>query len=371
MNAGQQGQLNEGATLAGAIPRSSVERPAAPGQVRTWRQSLAEAIRSPEELWRVLDLPLEALPAAQIAAKLFPVVVPRGFAARMRRGDLQDPLLRQVVPVAEETEEVDGFGPDPLAEAHCSPAPGLLHKYEGRALLVTTGTCAVHCRYCFRRHFPYGEVPRAGRWWTPAVEHLRTAPGIEEVLLSGGDPLALPESVLEQLCADLETLPGLRRLRFHTRLPVVLPERIDGDFLALLVRRKMPIVMVIHANHPQELNVEVAEACRALRRSGVTLLNQSVLLAGVNDDAAVLAELSRRLFDIGVLPYYLHALDRVRGAQHFQVTDLRSAELMRDLAVRLPGYLVPRWVREEAGAPGKTILPWSSSEAPLTLSKDS
>ncbi len=323
-----------------------------------WRRSLAAAIRTPEELWRVLDLPWADLPAAQASAKLFPVLVPRGFAALMRPGDLSDPLLRQVVPLIQEGEESPGFTPDPLAEGDCSPVPGLLHKYAGRALLVTTGACAVHCRYCFRRHFPYEAVSRSGRWWTEAVGHLENSPGIEEVLLSGGDPLTLPDGVLESLCADLESIPHLRRLRIHSRLPIVLPERIDGGFLAFLSRRRLPMVLVVHANHPRELSPEVVTACCRLKAAGVTLLNQSVLLRGINDSADVLVELSKALFEAGVLPYYLHALDRVQGVHHFQRSSSESAAMMAAMAARLPGYLVPKWVREEPGAPGKTVLPW-------------
>jgi EF-P beta-lysylation protein EpmB len=331
---------------------------AAPGAEPGWRRLLAEAIRDPDELWRALELPPAALPAARASAKLFPLLVPRGFAALMRRGDLADPLLRQVVPLADEAEAPPGFVADPLGESSCSPTPGLLRKYRGRALLVATGACAVHCRYCFRRHFPYDELPRGRRWWEPALAELAADPESRELILSGGDPLTLPDAQLAELAAAAARIPQLTRLRVHTRLPVVLPERVDAALCRWLVSTRLSPVVVIHANHARELSPAVVEACRRLREAGVQLLNQSVLLRGVNDDEGTLAELSERLFAAGVLPYYLHALDRVVGAAHFLVDDRRAAELARALAARLPGYLVPRMVREEPGADNKTPLIW-------------
>lgn len=342
------GHIGEGGTLAEAFSDASAEP--------IWPSLLAGAIRNVDELWKLLALPEEALPAAREAAKLFPLLVPRGFLARMRPGDLADPLLRQVVPLGDECAVVPRFSDDPLAEAGCSPVPGMLHKYEGRVLLVTTGACAVHCRYCFRRHFPYDELPRGRRWWEPSVAWLRSQPTIDEVLLSGGDPLTLPDSILAALTADLAAVPHLRRLRLHTRLPVVLPERVDGRLCAWLSSCRLKSVVVIHANHAREIDGGVAAACARLRLAGATVLNQAVLLAGVNDSVAAQAELSRALFDAGVLPYYLHQLDRVAGAAHFAIEDDVAIALHRELAAILPGYLVPRLVREEPGAPGKTPL---------------
>jgi EF-P beta-lysylation protein EpmB len=323
-----------------------------------WQRLLGEAVRDPAELCAMLSLPPRVAERAAGAQRAFPLLVPRGFVARMRTGDPADPLLRQVLPIDEETAEVAGYGVDPLAEAGCSPVAGVLHKYHGRALIVATGACAVHCRYCFRRHFPYGTVPVGRERWRPALEHIAGDPSIEEAILSGGDPLALPDEVLAGLARALAGIPHLRRLRVHTRLPVVLPERVDEALLGWLAGGRLRPVVVIHANHRNELDEAVAAACARLRSAGVLLLNQSVLLRGVNDDADALAELSLRLFDLGVQPYYLHALDRVHGAAHFAVGEGDATRIVRALAARLPGYLVPRWVREEPGQPAKTPLAW-------------
>ena len=351
----------KGGTLPGEAAQASGQRGESGQQGesgQSWQRGLAGAIRDVDELWRVLDLPAEALPAARLAAGGFRLLVPRGFVARMRPGDLADPLLRQVVPLGDELQEFPGFTADPLVESACAPAPGLLHKYHGRALLVVTGACAVHCRYCFRRHYPYEDLPRGRRWWSQAVDYLRADHEVREVLLSGGDPLTLPDAQLAELAADLADIPHLQRLRIHTRLPVVLPERITDEFLAWFTGGRLAPVMVIHANHAQELGPEVVAACQRLRAAGVTLLSQSVLLAGVNDRAETLIALSEALFAAGVTPYYLHLLDRVQGAGHFLVDDATATSLMRAVAARLPGYLVPRLVREEPGAPGKTPVRW-------------
>jgi len=345
---------NEGGTVANPPAQASAQ-PAAFG---TWQVQLADAIREVDELWRVLDLPLSALPAAQTAAQKFRLMVPRGFVALMRRGDLNDPLLRQVVPLGDEMQDFPGFTNDPLAESTCTPTAGLLHKYHGRALLVTTGACAVHCRYCFRRHYPYEDLPRGRRWWADSMAYLLANSDISELLLSGGDPLTLPDAQLAALASDAAEIPHLTRLRIHTRLPIVLPARITAEFLAWFTAGRLAPVMVVHVNHAQELSFEVVQACRRMRAAGVTLLSQAVLLAGVNDSVDVLAGLSEGLFAAGITPYYLHQLDRVQGAGHFQVSDERAGELMRGLAARLPGYLVPRLVREIPDSPGKTPIRW-------------
>jgi len=319
-----------------------------------WRRELSDAVRHVDELWRLLHLPPEALPGARAATRLFPLLVPRGFVALMEPGNLDDPLLRQVVPLGDECREMPGFSANPLAESTC--APGLLHKYQGRALLVTTGACAVHCRYCFRRHFPYDDLPRGPAWWQPALDHLRSDPSVHELLLSGGDPLSLPDTQLGSLARAAAEIPHLTRLRIHTRLPIVLPERVDAEFLAWLTGTRLTPVVVVHANHPRELSPAVANALKRLRDAGIMVLNQSVLLRGINDDVAVLAELSERLAACGVIPYYLHALDRVQGAAHFLVEDDVARRLIQELAMRRRGWLVPRLVREEPGARGKTPL---------------
>ncbi len=343
---------NEGDTVAGSAVGASAR-----GEPR-WQALLAQAIRDPAELWRLLALPMDALPAALASARLFPLLVPRGFAALMRSGDLSDPLLRQIVPLAEEASPAHGYSTDPLFESGCSPVPGLLRKYRGRALLVTTGACAVHCRYCFRRHFPYTDLPRGRRWWDAALEEIARDPSIDELILSGGDPLMLPDEQLAAIARDAANIPHLTRLRVHSRLPVVLPERVDADCIDWLGATRLHPVVVIHANHPRELAPGVVGACSRLRAAGVLVLNQSVLLAGVNDAAAIIVELSERLFGAGVMPYYLHVLDRVQGAAHFLVEDERAMGIMRDVAAELPGYLVPRLVRERPGMPGKEPLHW-------------
>ncbi len=282
--------------------------------------------------------------------------VPRAYARRMRRGDPEDPLLRQVLPVAEESVPVPGFVADPLEEAAASPVPGLIHKYTGRALIVTTGACAIHCRYCFRRHYPYAEARLTPSRQQHILDWLAARDDIEEVILSGGDPLTLSNARLRELVSALETLPHVRRLRLHTRLPVVLPARVDPGLLTVAGHGRLPWVMVIHANHPAEIDAEVCDACHRLDAAGVRLFNQSVLLAGVNDDAGTLAELSERLFEARVQPYYLHQLDPVAGAAHFRVADDRALSIHARLQARLPGYLVPRLVRERPGAPAKQTI---------------
>ena len=329
---------------------------AAEAGARDWRLAWREAVRDPAELLRLLDLPELASRVSASAAAQFPLRVPRGFVARMRPGDPDDPLLRQVLPLDEEDRPVPGFVHDAVGDLAAGGAPGVLHKYQGRALLVATGSCAIHCRYCFRRHFPYAEQTAAAGRWQAALDYLAADPGIEEVLLSGGDPLSLATGKLAEFSAGLDALPRVRRLRLHTRLPVVLPERVDAGLLDWLAGLRQQVVVVIHANHARELDETVLTALGRLRRTGATLLNQAVLLRGVNDSVEALAALSNRLFEGGVLPYYLHQLDRVAGTAHFEVPDARARALVEALAGVLPGYLVPRLVREVAGAPAKTPL---------------
>jgi len=324
-----------------------------PAQPRRWQALWRDAITDPHELLALLglsDRAAELLPPSDTG---FPLRVPRGFVAKMRHGDPADPLLLQVLPLAAELGEVPGFTRDAVGDLASRTAGGVLHKYEGRALLIATGSCAVHCRYCFRRHFPYAEETAAANRWREAIEHLRSDASIDEVILSGGDPLSLATPKLAELTGELATIPHIRRLRIHTRLPIVLPERVDDECLQWLAGLPFQCVVVLHANHANEIDAAVDAACVRLREAGATLLNQSVLLAGVNDDADALAALSERLFAAGVLPYYLHLLDRVQGAAHFDVEPSCAFAIMNALRVRLPGYLVPRLVRETAGAPSK------------------
>lgn len=320
-----------------------------------WRQLWREAVTDARELLALLDLGGLAgkLPADDAG---FPLRVPRGFVARMRRGDPRDPLLLQVLPQLAELDAAPGYSRDAVGDMGALAAHGVLHKYAGRALLIASGSCAVNCRYCFRRHFPYAEEIAASAHWREALAHLRADTSLSEVILSGGDPLSLSTAKLADLTTGLREIPHVRRLRIHSRLPVVLPERIDAEFCAWLSALPQQRVVVLHANHPAEIDAGVAAACARLREAGATLLNQSVLLKGVNDDDTVLAALSERLFEVGVLPYYLHQLDRVEGTAHFEVDDARARALAEALRARLPGYLVPRLVREVAGDPAKRPL---------------
>jgi len=317
-----------------------------------WQQALRQAFRDPAELLDFLGLP----PEPRAAPALFPMRVPRRFARRMEYGNRHDPLLLQVLPESGEMEAQPGFCDDPVGDRDSRQTRGVLHKYHGRVLLVATGACAVHCRYCFRQAFPYQQERASADRWQPAVDYVAANGDIEEVILSGGDPLMLPTVQLRRLSDSLAPVGHLRRLRIHSRLPVVLPERIDDRLCRWLAELPWPAVMVIHANHPNEFDSSVDAALSRLRRAGVQVLNQAVLLAGINDQAATLAGLMRRSFAAGALPYYLHQLDRVTGAARFEVEDRRAVALVETLRRELSGYLVPRLVRERAGVPYKTPI---------------
>ena len=323
-----------------------------------WQSALAQAITDPKELLDVLHIPESWLPAAREASRRFPLRVPRGFVARMQPGNPHDPLLMQVLPMSAELEATPGFVIDPVGDMASKIADGVLHKYDGRMLLIATGACGVHCRYCFRRHFPYGDESASADQWQLAVQAIRTDPSINEVILSGGDPLTLNDRRLRQLTDALQLIPHVKRLRIHTRQPVVLPERVDAGLMEWLDSVSLQKVIVLHVNHAQEIDASVRDACDQLRNTGVTLLNQSVLLKGINDSIAALSTLSEALFDAGVLPYYLHLLDRVQGAAHFDVGEQQATDLMRQLLTHLPGYLVPRLVRETPGGASKTPVPF-------------
>jgi len=326
----------------------------------SWQRELSRAITDPADLLAALDLGAELLEPARAASKSFALRVTRSYLSRMRRGDVHDPLLRQVLPLADELREAPGYESDPLHEGAATVAPNLLQKYSGRALLITTAACAIHCRYCFRREFPYSaqavaDEENSGRWGA-ALRAIGDDPSIEEVILSGGDPLSLGDARLKSLTDALVAIPHVRRIRVHTRQPVVLPSRVDAGLLAWLRGVGKPVIVVLHVNHPNEIDAEVRAACAALRGAGATLLNQSVLLRGVNDDVETLQELSCVLMDAGVLPYYLHLPDRVRGTAHFEVDEVAAQRLIETLGARLSGYLVPRLVREIPGAPSKTAI---------------
>lgn len=322
---------------------------------RSWQQDFADAITDPTELLTALGLDDAWLPAARRAAALFPLRVPRSFVARMRPADPHDPLLRQVLPLAEETLQIAGYAADPLEEAAAIKAPGLLQKYAQRALLVTTGACAIHCRYCFRREFPYeAQQSETGRWHE-AVAHILADTSLREVILSGGDPLSLSTARLRALTDSLRAAPHLEILRLHTRNAIALPSRVDDALIAWLRELPWRVTIVVHVNHAQELQGDALDSLARLRETGALLLNQSVLLKGVNDEVDTLETLSRTLHAYGVLPYYLHLQDRVNGTAHFEVEEARAREIIDGLARRLPGYLVPRLAREVPGEAAKVV----------------
>jgi L-lysine 2,3-aminomutase len=333
-----------------------VPRSIAACQTPTWKQDLAHAFRCAEDLIAELGLEREEIEDFDAEPPGFRMLVPRGFAALMTPGDARDPLLRQVLPLGSEHVSHPGFSIDPVGDASASLGEGLLRKYAGRALLIATGACAVHCRYCFRRHFPYSSLGSSSDRTSAALDVIASDPGISEVILSGGDPLMLDDDALGELFGHLRGIAHIKRVRIHTRLPVVLPSRVTDGLCRLLSESRLSTSVVIHANHCNELGSAAEAALLKLRRSGPPILNQSVLLRGVNDSVDALGALSERLFECGVLPYYLHQLDPVQGAAHFEVSDDRALQLGRTLRERLPGYLVPRLVREVAGAASKTPL---------------
>lgn len=323
-----------------------------------WKQELAEAIEDPAQLLRFVGLQEDAdrLQQANSAQGLFKLRVTQSFARRMQHGNAHDPLLLQVLPLGEEHLHTEGFNADPVGDLHAQKQPGLLHKYHGRVLLVVTGSCAINCRYCFRREYPYSEASATQSQWQESLDYIRADATITEVILSGGDPLMLSDRRLDKLIGLLEAIPHLKRLRIHSRLPVVLPSRITDGLVQRLSTSRLQAVMVIHSNHAQELDGEVAAAIDKLLQAQITCLNQAVLLKGINDSLSALSDLSEQLFEIGVLPYYLHLLDKVKGAAHFDVTEQQALALTAQLQARLPGYLVPKLVREIAGQAHKTSI---------------
>lgn len=317
---------------------------------QNWQQELAQGFGDIASLCDYLNLPNNYQPHGD-----FPLRVPRGFAARMAKNNARDPLLLQVLPTSDELATTAGYSPDPVGDLDAVPVAGVIHKYQGRALLLATGGCAVHCRYCFRRNFPYADLQLSASKITAAVQYIATHTDISEVIISGGDPLLLGDDKLFSWLRRLANIQHIRRIRIHTRLPVVLPSRINADFCAQLGEIAKPVVVVIHANHANEMNLEVQTACTKLKTAAL-LLNQSVLLKGINDNAQQLCRLSEKLFDFGVLPYYLHLLDPVLGSQHFAVDLPQALAIMQQIKAQLPGYLTPKLVQEQKGAASKIVL---------------
>ncbi|MFO2653153.1 EF-P beta-lysylation protein EpmB [Legionella pneumophila] len=319
----------------------------------SWQKILAQGFTSTTDLLDFLELPRSE--GNLFAEKQFPSRIPLGFAKRMQKGNPKDPLLLQVLAKEDELTEADDYVIDPLSESN-TLIKGLLHKYHGRVLLTLTGVCAVNCRYCFRRHFPYQANNPGRRGWKEVCAYIANDPSITEVILSGGDPLLAANLVLEELLQSLEEISHIHTLRIHTRIPIVLPERIDEGLLDLLTNTRFKKVIVVHCNHPQELDESVLRACSDLKKAACYLLNQSVLLAGINDDAGILSKLSHALFDYGIMPYYLHLLDKVKGSAHFDMPLPRAQSIYHQLQSLVPGYLLPRLAREEPGRSSKTLL---------------
>lgn len=334
-----------------------IHLPSLPWDDKAWQGHLRDSVKSTQELAEMLDLSTQRL--TWISESDFPLFVPKNFIRRMEIGNPQDPLLRQIVPIEEELRVVDGFSVEPLNESKYSPSTGLIQKYYGRVLVITSSVCPVHCRYCFRRHFPYKDF--RGDSLSRALDYVAADQSIQEVILSGGDPLSVRDSVLENFIQRLEHFEHVRILRFHTRFPIMIPQRITSRLLECFEATSLNIVVVVHANHANEIDQDVETACVALLRSRVQILNQSVLLKGVNDSHEALVDLSYRLADAKISPYYLHLLDRVQGAAHFEVSEARAKALVGEMQQRLPGYLVPRLVREEPSQLSKNFVQTSGS----------
>lgn len=319
-----------------------------------WRQQLRDAIRQPDELLRELGLEHSADFAALAKAhSLFRTLVPQAFLQRMQPGNTNDPLLRQVLPSPQEHQITAGFSSDPVADNAHSPVPGIIHKYHGRVLLITTGSCAVNCRYCFRREFNYADQQITGSRWQQCLNYIATNTDITEVIFSGGDPLIISTAKLQAMTNALQQLEHLKRLRLHTRLPIVIPDRVTPELIEWITALKLPLTLVLHINHANEIDSALAHRCQQLREAGCILLNQSVLLKDVNDNTASLVALSETLFNTGILPYYLNLLDRVNGAAHFLINDKTAKAIHVEMRQLLPGYLVPRLVRDDGSSISK------------------
>lgn len=322
----------------------------------TWQEQLATSIRDPKLLLKFLELDSSLLNGALKAHQDFPLRVPIAYLQRINKGDINDPLLLQILPLKNELIDAPGYTADPLGEQSANPIPGLIHKYHGRVLLIVSPNCAINCRYCFRRHFPYQDNKPGRSEWQQAIDYIAKDSSISEVIYSGGDPLAASDKQLLWLTEEIARISHVKRLRVHTRLPIVIPDRITKQCLHWLTSTRLLTSMVIHSNHPNELDDNVAQALKRLSQAGVTLLNQTVLLSGINNSVETLQQLSERLFQMGVLPYYLHQLDRIKGAAHFEVTDQEAKQIVTQLMAQLPGYLVPKLVREVPDFPNKMPL---------------
>lgn len=322
----------------------------------SWKTEFSQCISSIDELLGRLQLKPEQLSPSHQAATDFPLRVPRPFVERMKIGDPNDPLLAQVLPVIQETQSAVGYSADPLEETQHNPVPGIVHKYRNRLLLIVSPSCAINCRYCFRRHFPYQENRQSKEQWQQAIAYISRSKEINEVIFSGGDPLAANENFLSWLTKQIADIPHIKRLRIHSRLPVVIPSRIDEPFLSWITATRLKPIIVLHINHSNEIDSSVQNMIQRLLSRGILILNQTVLLKGINDDAQVLSELSETVYDVGVLPYYLHLLDPIEGASHFDISQQRAEHIFHQLQAELPGFLVPKLVREIPGKKSKTLM---------------
>ena len=325
----------------------------------SWQQLLINSFRQPEQLLAFLQIDAAQLGQNQHIDKHsdFPFLVPRPFAELMKKGDAQDPLLRQVLSITTENQlSPNGYSHDPVGEEATNVVAGLVHKYHGRVLLLVSGHCAVNCRYCFRRHFPYQENQLSKDQWQAVLTSIAEQPDISEVILSGGDPLSAPDRFLQWLTNELAAIPTVHRLRIHSRLPVVIPQRINDHSMQWLQQERLKVSFVLHINHANEISLLLRKKIQLMREAGIHVFNQSVLLAGVNDDSEILTKLCFDLFDAGVIPYYIHLLDKVQGAAHFEVSAEKIAAIKLQLWQQLPGYILPRIVRENSGLAGKTII---------------
>ncbi len=324
-------------------------------QASSWQQQLAQAQTSPQALLASLDLKEQDFADPISAKRLFAMRVPQPFIAKMQKGDPNDPLLKQVLPDNAEFDELPGYSADPLAEQQ-SKLPGLLHKYKSRVLVIFRGGCAINCRYCFRRHFPYQQNNINKAKLLDIVNYLKSQPQINEVILSGGDPLMANDDHIQWFIEQLEPITHLKRLRIHTRLPVVIPDRLTLKLQQTLSHSRLKAIMVLHINHGNEIDDTLKHKLTPYAKAGITLLNQAVLLKGINDNIAALADLSEKLFEAGILPYYLHLLDKVQGAAHFDIVEAQATSLYQQMLSELPGFLVPKLVREIADEPSKTPI---------------
>ncbi|EKO3648273.1 EF-P beta-lysylation protein EpmB [Vibrio metschnikovii] len=322
---------------------------------QNWLQQLANGISDPEQLLTRLAIDPTPWRSGFKARALFAQRVPESFVERMEKGNPDDPLLRQVLPLSDEFIIQPGYSTDPLEEQNNS-TPGLLHKYRNRCLLIVKGGCAINCRYCFRRHFPYQDNKGNKSVWQQSLDYIAQHPQLNEVILSGGDPLMAKDHELTWLVEQIAAIPHIKRLRIHSRLPVVIPARITDELVSLCAETRLQVILVTHINHANEINAELSQQLARLRAVKVTLLNQSVLLKGVNDSVDAQVALSEALFDAGILPYYLHVLDKVQGAAHFYVSDDQARAIIAGLIEQVSGYLVPKLTREIGGRPSKTPL---------------